>query len=160
VASSRPSWDEYFMRISLEVARRSTCLRRKVGAILVSEKRILATGYNGPPRGLKHCDEVGCVREQQKVPTGMRQELCRGLHAEMNAFLQAASHGVSIEGASLYSTTHPCILCVKMLINAGIERVVIGSDYEDDLAKEMLREAGIKTELLTLTPLEESDRPE
>jgi len=151
--TSRPSWDEYFMRIAHEVARRSTCLRRQVGAILVRDKRILATGYNGAPRGLKHCEEVGCIRTSQKVPSGERHELCRGLHAEMNAFLQAASYGISVEGSTLYTTTHPCSLCVKMLINVGVTRVVSASDYDDELAKEMLAEAGVQTEVLQLKGL-------
>ncbi len=144
----RPSWDEYCMKITHTVAERSTCLRRHVGAILVREKRILATGYNGSPRGLRHCEEVGCLREKNGVPSGERHELCRGLHAEQNALLQAASHGMSIEGSTLYSTTYPCSLCAKMLINGGINRVVAGGDYPDEMAKEMLEEAGIEVTIL------------
>lgn len=150
----RPSWDEYFMRIAHEVARRSTCLRRQVGALLVIDKRILATGYNGAPRGITHCSEVGCLRERQGIPSGERHELCRGLHAEMNALLQAATYGIPVEGAAIYTTTHPCILCVKMLINAGVKRVVASSDYGDPLAKEMLKEAGVTTEILNLRGVE------
>ena len=123
----RPSWDEYFMRIAAEVARRSTCLRRNVGAVLVMEKRILATGYNGAPRGLPHCAETGCLRELRNVPSGERHELCRGLHAEMNALLQAAAYGIRIFGATLYSTNFPCSLCTKMLINCGVRRIVQSS---------------------------------
>ena len=141
--TTRPSWDAYFMRIAQDVSMRSTCLRRHVGAILVRDKRILATGYNGVPQGLVHCEERGCMRQAANVPSGERHELCRGLHAEMNAMLQAAVHGVSITGATLYSTSYPCSLCVKMLINCGIERVVPAGDYPDDLAKELLAEAGI-----------------
>ena len=143
----RPSWDEYFSRIAAEVATRSTCLRRHVGAILVLDKRILATGYNGAPRGLRHCLEVGCLREARGVPSGERHELCRGLHAEMNVLIQAASHGIRVEGATLYSTSFPCSLCAKMVINGGIRRIVAQSDYADPLAKELLAEAEVKTEL-------------
>ncbi len=141
---SRPSWDEYFMRLAADVAQRSTCLRRKVGALLVKNKRILATGYNGAPSGLRHCEEVGCLRQQKNVPSGQRHELCRGLHAEMNAFLQAALHGVSTEGSVLYTTTYPCSLCAKMIINAGVKRVVEAGDYPDELARDLLAEAGIE----------------
>lgn len=146
----RPSWDEYFMRITHEVARRGTCLRRQVGAILVLDKRILTTGYNGAPSGLKHCSEVGCLREKYDVPSGERHELCRGLHAEMNALLQAAHHGISIAGATLYSTHMPCSLCSKMLINGGIKRIVAADDYPDELAAKMLDEAGIKVDYCPL----------
>jgi dCMP deaminase len=145
--SQRPSWDEYFSRIAVEVSKRSTCLRRHVGAILVLDKRILATGYNGAPRGLRHCLEAGCLREKHGVPSGQRHELCRGLHAEMNVLIQAASHGIRVEGATLYSTSFPCSLCAKMIINGGIRRVVAQSDYADALAKELLGEAKIKTEI-------------
>jgi len=141
---SRPSWDEYFLKIAFDVAERATCLRRKVGAILVKNKRILATGYNGAPSGLRHCEDLGCIREQQKVPSGQRHELCRGLHAEMNAFLQAAVHGVSTQGAILYTTIYPCSLCAKMIINAGVTRVVEAGDYPDPLARDLLAEARIE----------------
>lgn len=146
---NRPSWDEYFLRITKEVAERSTCMRRKVGAILVRDKRILATGYNGAPRGLRHCCEVGCIREQQNVPSGERHELCRGLHAEQNAFLQAASFGVSSEGSTLYATVYPCSLCAKMAINAGVKRVVTRGDYPDKLAKEILVEGGVVVDVIS-----------
>ena len=147
----RPDWDEYFMRIALDVSRRSTCLRRQVGAILVKGRRILATGYNGAPSGLRHCEEVGCLREQRNVPPGERHELCRGLHAEMNAFLQAAVHGVSTQDSALYTTTHPCSLCAKMIINAGVKRVVEAGDYPDELAAQLLGEAGIAVEHFDLS---------
>ncbi len=143
---SRPSWDEYFMKIATEVAGRSTCLRRKVGAVLVREKRILTTGYNGAPKGVAHCAEAGCLREKLGVPSGERHELCRGLHGEMNALVQAAVHGVSVEGATLYCTNRPCSLCTKMLINSGIKRVVLREGYPDELAAELLEEAGIPVE--------------
>ncbi len=140
----RPSWDEYFMRITQEVAQRSTCLRRQVGAILVKDKHILATGYNGAPTGLPHCEEVGCLRERRGIPSGERAELCRGLHAEQNAIIQAAVHGVQIRGSTLYSTTQPCILCAKMLINAGVVRIVYQGPYPDELARQMMDEAGLE----------------
>lgn len=139
----RPSWEEYFMDIARLVARRSTCLRRQVGAVLVKDKNILATGYNGTPSGITHCAETGCLREQLKVPSGERHELCRGLHAEQNAIIQAARHGVNIADATLYCTNSPCIICTKMLINAGIRRVVYLDGYPDRLSIDMLREAGI-----------------
>lgn len=143
----RPSWDEYFMRIAGDVARRSTCLRRHVGAIVVVQKRILATGYNGAPTGVPHCADTGCLREELQVPSGERHELCRGLHAEQNAMIQAAKHGVRIDGATLYTTHHPCSLCAKMAINAGIQRIVCREDYPDDLGKSLLREAGVRLEV-------------
>jgi dCMP deaminase len=118
----RPTWEEYFMDITHLVAKRSTCLRRQVGAVLVRDKKILATGYNGAPSGLEHCLEVGCLREKLGIPSGERHELCRGLHAEQNAIIQAAYHGVGIRGATLYCTNHPCIICSKMIINAGSRR--------------------------------------
>ncbi|QOR34537.1 cytidine/deoxycytidylate deaminase family protein [Clostridium sp. 'deep sea'] len=141
--TNRPDWDTYFAEITQLVAKRSTCLRRKVGAILVKEKRILATGYNGAPSGLKHCSEVGCIREQRNVPSGQRHELCRGLHAEQNAIIQAALAGVSINNSSIYTTTYPCVLCAKMLINAGIKEVIYLTTYTDELSKQLLTEAGV-----------------
>ena len=143
----RPSWDDYFLRIAAEVAQRSTCLRRTVGAVLVHNKRILATGYNGAPQGLPHCAETGCLRQQKQVPSGERHELCRGLHAEMNALIQAAKYGITIEGAVLYSTTAPCSLCAKMLINSGVSRVVAMGAYPDPMGRDMLCEAGVILDL-------------
>jgi dCMP deaminase len=140
---SRPSWDQYFIDITHLVATRSTCLRRQVGALLVKDRNILATGYNGTPSGITHCEDVGCLRERLKVPSGERHELCRGLHAEQNAIIQAARHGVNIDGATLYCTTMPCIICTKMLINAGIRRIVYEEGYADELAREMVAEAQI-----------------
>ena len=141
--NNRPDWDTYFLDIVELVSRRSTCLRRAVGAGLVRDRRILATGYNGAPSKLQHCLDIGCLREQLKVPSGERHELCRGLHAEQNAIIQAALHGVSTKDASLYCTNHPCVICAKMIINAGIIRIVIRDNYSDPLAAEMLKEAGI-----------------
>ncbi len=140
----RVSWDDYFMEITRVVATRSTCLRRHVGAILVKDRHIIATGYNGAPRGLAHCAEVGCLRTQQGVASGERHEFCRALHAEQNAIIQAAVSGVSIEGATLYVNVFPCSLCAKMLINSRIERIVYCADYPDELSHALLQEAGIE----------------
>ncbi|MEM2083473.1 MAG: cytidine/deoxycytidylate deaminase family protein [Nitrososphaerota archaeon] len=140
----RPSIDEYFMEMAKLISKRSTCLRRKVGALLVKDKRVLATGYNGAPKGLPHCSEVGCMREKLDVPAGERQELCRGLHAEQNCIIQAAVFGVSTKGATLYTTHFPCSICAKMIINAEISEIVYEEDYDDELAKELLKEANIK----------------
>lgn len=139
----RPDWDEYFMEIAHVVMKRSTCLRRQVGAVIVKDKRILATGYNGAPSGIAHCSEVGCLRDQMNVPSGERHELCRGLHAEQNAIIQAAMSGVSIKGSWMYVTHHPCSLCAKMIINAGIKKVIYKGDYPDALAAALLDEAGV-----------------
>lgn len=140
---NRPTWEEYFMEITRLVAKRATCLRRQVGAVLVMDKRLLATGYNGAPSGLAHCLEVGCLREKNNIPSGERHELCRGIHAEQNAIIQAAFHGVRIQGATLYCTNLPCVICTKMLINAGIKEIIYESGYADDLTREMLLEARI-----------------
>jgi dCMP deaminase len=140
----RPSIDEYFMEMAKLISKRSTCLRRKVGALLVKDKRVLATGYNGAPKGLPHCSEVGCIREKLNIPAGERQELCRGLHAEQNCIIQAAVFGVSTKGATLYTTHFPCSICAKMIINAEISEIVYEEDYEDELAKKLLKEANIK----------------
>lgn len=140
----RPTWDEYFMAITDQVAQRATCTRRQIGAVLVKDKRILATGYNGVPAGLAHCDEVGCLREQRGIPSGTQHELCRGIHAEQNAVIQAARHGIAIDGATVYSTHQPCVLCAKILINSGVKEIVFREPYPDELASEMLAEAGIR----------------
>lgn len=126
------------------VAKRSTCLRRAVGAILVKDRRILATGYNGAPAGMKHCEEVGCLRMDSSIPSGERHELCRGLHAEQNAIIQAAYHGISIAGSTLYCTNKPCVICSKMMINAGVKRIIYEEGYDDPLADDMLGEACIE----------------
>jgi dCMP deaminase len=146
--NNRPSWEIYFMDISCLVAKRSTCIRRAVGAVIVKDRRVLSTGYNGAPSHIRHCAQAGCLREQMVVPSGERHELCRGIHAEQNAIIQAAYHGVSIKGASLYCTNQPCSICAKMIINAGIARIVYQSGYADQLATEMLAEA--KVELIRL----------
>lgn len=139
----RPDWDHYFMQIASVVSSRSTCMRRQVGALLVLNKRILTTGYNGAPGGLGHCREVGCIRKEKQIPSGERHELCRGLHAEQNAVIQAAVHGVAIKGAALYCTHHPCVVCAKMLVNAGVSSLVLKDNYPDNLAKNIFTEAGI-----------------
>ncbi len=142
--NKRVSWDAYFMEITKVIAKRSTCLKRNVGAVIVRDKRVLSTGYNGAPKGLAHCSVTGCIRKEMNIPSGQRHELCRGLHAEQNAIIQAAWHGVKIEGATLYCTHQPCVICVKMMINAGIKRVVFEGDYPDDLASNMLIESGLE----------------
>jgi dCMP deaminase len=139
----RPEWKKYFMDIAKLVSRRSTCIRRQVGAILVKDKRVLTTGYNGAPAGLVHCEEMGCMRQKNDIPSGQRHELCRGLHAEQNAIIQAAYHGTSIAGAALYCTTLPCSICLKMLINAGITEIVCEEGYPDELTESLLKEADI-----------------
>lgn len=145
MSKHRPTWDEYFIAITKQVATRSTCLRRKVGAIIVKDKRILTTGYNGAPRGVKSCIEIGrCMRQDMDVPSGQRHEICRALHAEQNAVIQAAYHGVQIAGSDVYSTTQPCILCAKMLINAGIKKIYYYEEYPDYFALELLEEAGVE----------------
>lgn len=128
---SRPSWDAYFLKMSMLVAERSTCLRRHVGAVLVRDRRVLATGYNGAPRGLKDCTELGCLRDELKIESGTRHELCRAIHAEQNAIIQAGLHGVAIGDSTLYCTHSPCYICAKMIINAGIRRVVSFTEYSD-----------------------------
>ena len=134
------------MEIASVVAKRSTCLRQHVGAVIVKDKRILATGYNGAPSGLPHCEEVGCLRDRMSVPSGERQELCRGVHAEQNAIIQAAKFGISVDGGTLYSTHCPCITCAKIIINAGIKRVVYGKEYADKNGLKLLEEAGVEIE--------------
>ena len=134
------------MEITRLVVSRSTCLRRQVGAVIVKDKKILATGYNGAPSGVAHCIDVGCLRDELGIPSGERHELCRGLHAEQNAIIQAAYHGVSINGATLYCTNLPCIICTKMLINAGITRVVYEGGYADELAQQMWEESKVVVE--------------
>jgi len=148
----RPDWHEYFMTIAGVVARRSTCVRRQVGAIIVKERRILCTGYNGAPTGLPHCIDVGCLREKLHVPSGERHELCRGLHAEQNAIIQAALHGISIRGGTFYITHQPCALCAKMICNAEVKEVFFQGDYPDRLALNIFAEAGVR--LVCLGPPE------
>ncbi|HSG26958.1 MAG TPA: cytidine/deoxycytidylate deaminase family protein, partial [Candidatus Krumholzibacterium sp.] len=151
-AFRRPAWDEYFMKITHLVAERSTCLRRRVGAVIVRDKQIISTGYNGSPKGLAHCLEIGCLRDELGIPSGERHELCRGAHAEQNAIIQAAGSGSSMEGATMYCTNSPCSTCTKMIINAGIKRLVLGADYPDQLGRDLIRESGIETIYIALAP--------
>ena len=140
---TRPSWERYFIDITHLVAKRSTCIRRQVGAILVKDKRILATGYNGAPSGIAHCQDVGCLREKNKVPSGERHELCRGSHAEQNAIVQAATYGIPIKDAILFCTNLPCSICIKMIINAGIKTIFYEEGYPDALSEKLIKESGI-----------------
>ena len=140
----RPDWEVYFLKMARLASTRSTCVRRHVGAVLVKEKKVLATGYNGVPSGISHCADVGCLRDEEQVPSGQRHELCRGLHAEQNAILQAAYHGVSIQGSVLFCTNFPCVICSKMLINAGIRQIFYLEGYPDSLSETLLNEAGME----------------
>lgn len=149
IKHARPSWDNYFLEVADLVSKRSTCLRRKVGAAAVREKRILATGYNGAPSGLAHCTDIGCLRQKLKIPSGERQELCRGLHAEQNVIIQAVIHKIDLKDSIIYVTNQPCVTCSKMLIGVGVKKIVISEGYPDKLARRMLKEAGIKIKLRT-----------
>ena len=139
----RPNWDEYFMRMAELASERSTCLRRSVGSVLVKDRRVLATGYNGAPKGLQHCDEAGCLREIEDVPSGKRHEICRGVHAEQNLIAQASVHGVKSEKAVVYCTTYPCVICAKLLINSGVKKIYYKCGYDDKLAKEILKQSDV-----------------
>lgn len=151
---SRPDIDEYFLKIALVVAERSTCLRHHVGAVAVKDKHILSTGYNGAAAGLKDCLELGCLRNKLNIPSGTRHEICRAIHAEQNVIIQASLHGVSLEGATIYCTHTPCILCAKMLVNARIKRFVSFGKYSDDAFGELFKEAGIDADIKERPPLE------
>ena len=148
----RPSWDEYFMKIAMLVSERSTCLRHHVGAIIVKDRRVITTGYNGAAAGVRDCLELGCLRNELGIKSGERHEICRAIHAEQNAIIQAAKHGENIEGSTIYCTHSPCIICAKMIINSGIKRIVTYGDYPDiGGVKDLLSEA--KVELI------KTDRP-
>jgi len=153
----RPAWEQYFMDITRLVAKRSTCRRRAVGAVIVKDKRVLTTGYNGAPSNTRHCIEAGCLREDMKVASGERHELCRGIHAEQNAIIQAALHGVSINNAVLFCTNQPCVICAKMIINAGIKKIYYLSGYADALARELLKEAAV--EVIEFQPDSQEENP-
>lgn len=140
----RPAWDDYFMKITQDVSERATCVKRQVGAIIVKDNRILSTGYNGAPKGFDHCEKTGCIRKEMGLPSGQRHELCRGLHAEQNAIIQAAVHGVQVEGSTLYCNYQPCAICVKMMINAGIKKLIFSGSYPDELAQQMLKTSKLK----------------
>ena len=142
--TKRPDWDTYFMDLARLAAKRATCLRRQVGAVIVKNTHLLSTGYNGAPRNIRHCEETGCLREKLKIASGQRHELCRGLHAEQNAIIQAALYGVSLEGATLYCTNRPCAICAKMIINAGISKIVVSDGYSDNMAQGFLKEARVE----------------
>jgi len=139
--------DAYFLKIASVVAERSTCRRHHVGAVAVRDKHILATGYNGAPSGLKDCLELGCLRDELNIPSGTRQEICRGIHAEQNVIIQASLHGVSLEGSTIYATHTPCVLCAKMLANAKIKRYVSFGRYNDNAFIDLFREAGIEVDI-------------
>jgi len=140
----RPDWNQYFMQMAELAAKRSTCLRRKVGAVLVKDKRILATGYNGAPKKLPHCEDTGCLREREGVPSGEKHEICRGIHAEQNLIAQSAVHAVKTEGATVYCTNQPCSICVKLLINSGIKRIYYKDHYDDEFATRLLEQSDIE----------------
>ena len=148
----RPQWDEYFLKIALLVSERATCLRHHVGAVVVINKRLLTTGYNGAAAGTKDCLELGCLRDELKIPSGTQHQICRAIHAEQNAIIQAAVHGVEISGATMYCTHSPCIICAKMIVNAGIKRFVTFVDYPDKQFLALFKEAGV--EYVKLAPPE------
>ncbi|MFC1986045.1 cytidine/deoxycytidylate deaminase family protein [Chloroflexota bacterium] len=144
---TRPNADEYFLKIASVVAERSTCRRHHVGAVAVRDKHILTTGYNGAAAGLKDCLELGCLRDEMNIPSGERHEICRGIHAEQNVIIQAALHGISLEGSTIYCTHTPCVLCAKMLVNAKIKRFVSFGKYNDNTFIDLFREAGIDVDI-------------
>lgn len=152
----RPSWDEYFLKMAYLVAERSTCIRHHVGAIIVKQKQVLATGYNGAARDTRDCLELGCLRDELKIPSGERHEVCRGIHAEQNAIIQAARHGVNINNGTIYCTHSPCIICAKMIVNAGIQRIVVGGDYPDimGMARQLYDEVGTQYDRAPLPTME------
>lgn len=150
--AKRPDDDTYFMGLAFIVAERSKCLRRKVGAVIVKNKRVLATGYNGPPSGVRHCDEIGCLRSDLNVPSGQRHELCLGLHAEQNAIIQAANQGISIAGARMYVTNRPCSVCAKMIVNAGIVEIIYAQGYDDLLSDFILTEGNVSMRQVGIIP--------
>jgi dCMP deaminase len=152
--TGRPSPDEYFLKIASVVAERATCRRHHIGAVAVKDKHILSTGYNGAAAGVKDCLELGCLRDELNIPSGTRHEICRGIHAEQNAIIQAALHGVSLEGATIYCTHSPCILCAKMLANARIKRFVTFGKYADNAFIDLFQEVGIEFELQPRPPLQ------
>lgn len=146
--NDRPAWQKYFIEMAYLVSARSTCLRRKVGAVLVRNNQVLSTGYNGAPKSALHCSVTGCIREQLNVPSGEKHELCRGVHAEQNAIIQAAVNGTSIQNGELYCTTQPCIICAKMIINAEVSRVFIAESYKDPMSLEMFSQANVELVLV------------
>ncbi|HEY95281.1 MAG TPA: cytidine deaminase [Dehalococcoidia bacterium] len=151
---TRPDFDEYVLKIASVVAERSTCRRHHMGAVAVRDKHILTTGYNGAPAGQKDCLELGCIRDEMNIASGEKQETCRAIHAEQNVIIQAALHGISLEGSTIYCTHTPCILCAKMLVNAKIKRFVSFSEYNDDRFIDLFREAGIEIDIKDRPPSE------
>ncbi len=144
IKEKRPDWDEYFMKLAALVAERSTCLRHNTGAIIVKGKRVLTTGYNGAARGMKDCLELGCLRDELNIPSGTRHEICRAIHAEQNTIIQAGLYGINIDGATMFSTHTPCMICAKMIVNAGIKEVVSYQEYADEEARKFLEKSGVK----------------
>ncbi len=155
---SRPDWNQYFMKLAWLVAERSTCIRHHVGAVIVRDKRILTTGYNGAASGTKDCLELGCLRNEMNIPSGTRHEICRAIHAEQNAIIQAGTHGINIKGATIYCTHSPCILCAKMLANAGIKNFVMCLEYPDNSYKKLFDEANISYETMETPDLNISQK--
>ncbi|GHT68578.1 cytidine deaminase [Endomicrobiia bacterium] len=149
----RPSWDKYFVKITWLVAERSTCVRHHVGAVIVRDKRVLTTGYNGAAAGTQDCLSLGCLRNALNIPSGQRHEMCRAIHAEQNAIIQGGFHGINIKNSTLYCTHSPCVLCAKMIVNAGIKKVVVGIEYPDNTFKELFSEVGIEFSTLQLNNL-------
>jgi dCMP deaminase len=147
-----PLWTDYFMDIAELVKTKSTCLRRQVGAVIVKDRRVIATGYNGSPKGCRHCSETGCLRQKLNIPSGEKLDLCRAVHAEENAILQSARYGISVEGADLYTTLQPCTMCAKSIINSGISRVIFRGDYPNEMAIQLLKEAGVSLVLHDIEP--------
>jgi dCMP deaminase len=139
----RPDWDEYFLKVAMLVAERSTCRRHHVGAVLVRNKRILSTGYNGAPSGIKDCLELGCLRDELKIPSGTRHEICRAVHAEQNAIIHAGLHGTRMEKATMYCTHFPCMICAKMIVNSKIKKIIVYAEYPDKMSLSFLKKAGI-----------------
>lgn len=158
-ARKRPTWDVYFAKMAMLAAERSTCTRHNVGAVIVKDKRVLSTGYNGAPSGTADCLELGCLRDELKIPSGTRHEVCRGVHAEQNAIIQAGVHGVSIKGGTVYCTHSPCSICAKMVINAGITRFVSFFPYADSTFPDLFREAGVEFQIIEKPSSEISYKP-
>ncbi|HPF09261.1 MAG: cytidine/deoxycytidylate deaminase family protein [Candidatus Cloacimonetes bacterium] len=152
----RPSWQEYFMQMAILASKRSTCLRRAVGAVLVRDNQVISTGYNGSPKHTAHCEKTGCLRQQLQVPSGEKHELCRGVHAEQNAIIQAAINGSSTRGTTLYCTHQPCSICARLIINAEIRTIYIANRYPDALGEQLLSEAGVSMILYDLESKQET----
>ncbi|MFH1854219.1 MAG: dCMP deaminase family protein [Candidatus Omnitrophota bacterium] len=142
--AKRPDWDEYFLKMAYLVAERSTCMRHHVGAVIARNKRILTTGYNGAASGIKDCLQLGCMRNEKGIPSGERHEICRAIHAEQNAIIQAGLHGINIADSTVYCTHSPCILCAKMLTNCKIRKFVTSGFYADKNFRPLFKEAGIE----------------